>query len=317
MNSENVIETTGNTVEEAIAEGLKQLEARPFDVIVEVLEEGSTGGIGIAPRPARVRLKRLTPMTPPDFSSQTQISAPIVEETPIVFPVSEPVDQPPPRRERAPERPPRERRRDQQPRREPRRSDQNDTPAYMDVGLEEDENSNVAFLYESFEVAEADLDDEAQIGKVVLNELLERMSVRATIVVRRAKADDQTGDSPWILDVVGSSDLNRLIGRRGDTLASLQYITRLVTSRELQKRSEIIVDVTGFKAKRARGLHTMAQRMADQAVSSGNTVSLEPMPPHERRIIHLALRERPDVVTRSVGEGVARKVTIVPRKNEA
>ncbi|MDL1899970.1 hypothetical protein FBR02_04290 [Anaerolineae bacterium CFX9] len=316
MNPENVIETTGSTVEEAIAEGLRQLDARPFDVIVEVLEEGSQGGSGMAPRMARVRLKRLTPMTPTDFSSQTPISAPVAEDTPIVFPVSEPAE-PPARRQRSQERPPRERRRDQQPRRDSRRSEQNDTPAYMDVGVEEDENSNVALLYESFEVPEAELDEEAQIGRVVLNELLERMSIRAKIVVRKAKPDDQTGDSPWILDVIGSSDLNRLIGRRGDTLASLQYITRLVTSRELQKRSEIIVDVTGFKAKRARGLHTMAHRMADQAVSSGGTVSLEPMPPHERRIIHLALRERPDVVTKSVGEGVARKVTIVPRQPEA
>ncbi len=114
-----------------------------------------------------------------------------------------------------------------------------------------------------------------------------------------------------MLDVVGGN-LTRLIGRRGETLAALQYITRLITSRELQRRSEVVVDIGGYKARRAQTLQALALRMADEALERGHTVTLEPMPPHERRIIHLALREREDVVTRSVGEGAARKVTIVP-----
>jgi spoIIIJ-associated protein len=92
----------------------------------------------------------------------------------------------------------------------------------------------------------------------------------------------------------------------------LQYVTRLITSRELQRRANLIVDVGGYKLRRARMLRGLAQRMADQAVERGRTVALEPMPPHERRIIHLTLRERADVSTRSVGEGSGRKVTIIP-----
>ena len=156
------------------------------------------------------------------------------------------------------------------------------------------------------------MDEEAAVGQVVLNELLERMRVRASVVVRRARPTREGEAAPYVLDVTGG-DLTRLIGRRGETLASLQYITRLITSRELQRRANIIVDIDGYKARRARMLRGLAMRMADQAVERGRTVSLEPMPPHERRIIHLALRDRDDVSTRSVGEGSARKVTIVPK----
>jgi spoIIIJ-associated protein len=72
-------------------------------------------------------------------------------------------------------------------------------------------------------------------------------------------------------------------------------------------------DVGGFKARREKSLHRLARRTAEQALRTGRTVVLEPMPPHERRIIHLALRDHPDVVTESVGERDRRKVTIIPR----
>jgi spoIIIJ-associated protein len=170
-------------------------------------------------------------------------------------------------------------------------------------------------LVEADEVPESEQDDEAQIAKVVLGELLDKMEIHARIVVRRAKPGEPEEVVPWVLDVMGGN-LNRLIGRRGETLASLQYITRLITSRELQRRSEVVVDIGGYKARRAQTLHALALRMADEAVQRNHTVSLEPMPPHERRIIHLALRERTDVTTRSIGEGAARKVTIVPSSQE-
>lgn len=157
------------------------------------------------------------------------------------------------------------------------------------------------------------LDEDAEVGKVVLTELLEKMAVRASVVVRRAQSSGEGETAPWLLDVTGSGDLSMLIGRRGETLASLQYITRLITSRELQRRANIVVDVGGYKARRTGKLNDLAQRMADQAVNEGRTMTLEPMPPYERRIIHLALRSREDVTTRSIGEGAARKVTIVPK----
>ncbi len=177
-----------------------------------------------------------------------------------------------------------------------------------------DDEDDVPFIGELREyVDDEGLDDDARVGKTILLELLERMAIeKAEVIVRRARAADETDGSPWLLDISGP-DLSALIGRRGETLASLQYITRLIASRELQHRANIVVDAAGYKARRSKMLHDLALRMADQAVRSRRVVALEPMPPYERRIIHLALRNRSDVQTKSVGEGNSRKVTIVPK----
>jgi spoIIIJ-associated protein len=107
--------------------------------------------------------------------------------------------------------------------------------------------------------------------------------------------------------------LSPLIGRRGETLNALQYITRLIASRELQHRANIVVDAAGYKSRRMRMLRDLALRMADQATRTNRTVALEPMPPYERRIVHMALRSHPAVQTKSIGEGSSRKVTIIPK----
>ncbi len=304
MSPERSIETTGDTVEEAIGKGLAQLGVGPAEVMVEVLEEPSRGVFGIGGHPAKVRLQLLSapkPPPPPPAPEPVAPPAPVTRpEPPRAEPISTATQEQRPVRAERTERPER--------RSSPRREPEVDSYDFPD-----DSDSDAASLmsddYE--EVAQADLDEEAQVGQVVLNELLERMSVRATIGVRRARPTRDGEVAPFVLDVTGG-DLSRLIGRRGDTLASLQYITRLITSRELQRRANLIVDIDGYKARRARMLRGLANRMADQAVERERTVTLEPMPPHERRIIHLALRERADVVTKSVGEGSGRKVTIVP-----
>lgn len=159
-------------------------------------------------------------------------------------------------------------------------------------------------------VAEDDLDEDAVVGRQVLGELLERMGIEAEVGVHRA--DDDGDDPHWMLNVSGDN-INRLIGRRGETLSCLQHIARLICSRRLERRANIIVDVAGYKAGRSNRLRGLAQRMAKQAVQQGRTITLEPMHANERRIIHLSLRGRQDVTTRSVGEGRTRKVTIVPK----
>lgn len=157
--------------------------------------------------------------------------------------------------------------------------------------------------------------DDGRIGQEVLSELLDKLDIRATVDIQRMEATRSGEEAPWLLDVNGS-DLSLLIGRRGETLAALQYITRLIASRRLQRRANIVVDVAGYKSKRSDRLEQLAVRMADQAVRQKKTVSLEPMPPNERRIIHLALRDRTDVTTKSAGEGDARKVTIIPNEDD-
>ncbi len=181
---------------------------------------------------------------------------------------------------------------------------------YIERVADDDEADE--FVGDDTELYDGPLDEDAEVGRVVLTELLEKMSVRAHIEIRRAESGDDESP-PWLLDVAGSSDLSSLIGRRGETLASLQYVTRLITSRELQRRANIVVDVAGYKRRRTMKLNELARRMADQAIDQQRTITLEPMPPYERRIVHLALRNREDIVTKSVGEGQSRKVTIVPR----
>jgi spoIIIJ-associated protein len=154
---------------------------------------------------------------------------------------------------------------------------------------------------------------EAQVARETLQELLEQMNIRASIQMHRSKPapGEAEEDLPWVLDISGR-DLGVLIGRRGETLNALQYVARLIASRELQKRANFVVDVEGYKSRRENTLRSLARRMAARAREQGRTVTLEPMPPNERRIIHLTLRGDNTVTTESVGTGENRKVTIIP-----
>ncbi len=190
-----------------------------------------------------------------------------------------------------------------------------DTAAKREIEIEHEDDSDAASLVENMrEIAdERLLDEDARVSKVVLSILLEKMDIpRADVIIRRADTAADGEANPWLLDVTGPN-LSVLIGRRGETLAALQYITRLIASRELQHRANIVVDVGGYKMKRSRTLRDLAIRMADQAVQNKRVITLEPMPPYERRIIHLTLRDRTDVQTKSIGEGSSRKVTIIPK----
>jgi spoIIIJ-associated protein len=155
--------------------------------------------------------------------------------------------------------------------------------------------------------------DEAEVARGALVELLALLGMEGTQVdVRRAEPATGEQEPPLVLDVRGPGT-DALIGRRGSTLAALQRITRLIVGREMEGRVHLVVDVGDFKVRREQSLRRLAHRMAEQAVRTHRTVVLEPMPPHERRYIHLALRDHPQVTTQSVGEGERRKVTIIPR----
>ena len=176
----------------------------------------------------------------------------------------------------------------------------------------DDMDEDLAPREERASLTDDELDEDAIVGRQVLEELLAKMRMEARVQVQRADDDDEGEDPHWMLNITGQR-INRLIGRRGETLSSLQHIVRLICSRRLERRANIIVDAGGYKTGRSNRLRGLAQRMAKQAVQQGRTITLEPMHPNERRIIHLTLRGREDVMTRSIGEGRGRKVTIVPR----
>ncbi len=277
------IESVGADVEAAIAKGIAELGVSRDQVMVEVLEEAGRRLLGLGAKPARVRLTVIRAPETPAPAAEPAIRAP---EAPKAAESAPKAKRPAPK-PKAPTQP---------------------TPAADQLPFEDDDE-------EAAEPAsEQQLAEAAKVGEVVLRQLLHSMGITATVSAQ--PAPKQSGEPQhWTLDVRGG-DLSELIGRRGETLASLQYITRLITSREIGHRAHIVVDVDGYKARREEMLRRLAFRMAEQAIQRGRTVSMEPMPPHERRIVHLTLKDNPDVSTESVGEGDNRKVTIVPRRSQ-
>ncbi len=147
------------------------------------------------------------------------------------------------------------------------------------------------------------------LAKDVLTSLLKYMGMEAEVSI----ASPSSGGMPVSLDINGD-DLGVLIGRRGQTLASLQYLVRLIVSEKLKIWVPINVDVAGYKKRRYESLRSLALRLAEQAKRGRRVITLEPMPADERRVIHLALADNPDVTTQSMGEGEKRKVAIFPKK---
>ena len=143
-------------------------------------------------------------------------------------------------------------------------------------------------------------------------ELLTKMKLSAKVSASYGDTDEN-GDTPILVDVRGD-DLSVLIGRRAETLNALQYILGLIVSKEAQSWVQVVVDVEGYRARREKQLRQLARRMAEQAVRTGKRQILEPMSSAERRIVHLELRSHDDVISESIGEEPARKVTILLKK---
>lgn len=161
------------------------------------------------------------------------------------------------------------------------------------------------------EVEDVDDNEIVQISEDTISELLQRMGITAKVEAKWGEADTPGGIRPLHVDIHGD-DLSILIGRRGETLSALQFITRLIVGKELKRPVAVLIDIEGYRARRERQLRQLARRMAAQVLETERTMTLEPMPAFERRIIHIELRDNPDVETESVGEGNRRKVTIIP-----
>jgi len=140
----------------------------------------------------------------------------------------------------------------------------------------------------------------------ILNTLLGLMGVPGKVEVL-------SDELPLALDIKGD-DLGILIGRRGQTLASLEYITKLVVVGRLKAWLPLTVDVAGYKKRRRDSLQRLALYLTEQVKSRRLAITMEPMPADERRIVHLTLADDPDVTTQSIGEGENRKVVILLRQ---
>lgn len=159
-----------------------------------------------------------------------------------------------------------------------------------------------------------DVTGAAKTGQEVLEALLDYLGVEAEVVETKPIQASSTDAQDAVSFDVRGPDLGILIGRKGQTLASLQYMTNLIVNKKSRSQTAVTVDVEGYKARRYESLRNLAIRMGDRVRTSGQTVTLEPMSAAERRIIHMALQDYQDITTQSVGEGESRKVSIILKR---
>lgn len=158
------------------------------------------------------------------------------------------------------------------------------------------------------ELTEEELDKVADTAIEALQGILKHFDVGEVTI------DEYEGDEgELILDITGDN-LAILIGRHGKTLDALQFIISAITTRTLGFRYPVVVDVEGYKNRQRQKLESIARSAANRAVDQNRSIKLRPMSPYERRIVHLALRDDPDVETASEGEGSARHVVVIPRR---
>ena len=275
MNQEKTtLEIIAPSIEEAVSKGLNQLGLPRDAVDVEVLDSGSKGLFGLGVRQARIRLRILTEDDKKGKASQ-EID-PVEDEEPI--------------------------------------PDESSSMEELLESADSESESDDEVSEEEEEVEEVEGDENAiQVAQQIVEELLERMRVRATVKSRYIQPQD-SHDQPVILVDIQGDDLSILIGRRSETLNALQYITSLIVGKELGRWTPLMIDVQGYRVRRERSLRQLARRMAEQAIHTGRRQVLEPMSAAERRVIHLELRDHAQVMTESTGEEPNRKVTINLKK---
>lgn len=172
----------------------------------------------------------------------------------------------------------------------------------------QDEREEETFEEEAEQV-EPEMDETLTVAKQVVGDLLSKMKINAQVQAKYLEPEDEKDEAVLLVDIRGQ-DLSILIGRRSETLNALQYIANLIVGKQLGHWVPLMIDVQGYRFRRERQLRKLARRMADQAVQTHRRQVLEPMPANERRLIHLELRDHPEVVTQSMGEEPYRKVTI-------
>ena len=296
-------EATGKTREEAISAGLAELNLTIGEVTVEDIEEGSKGLFGLfGSRPWRVRLTAIEEEkaaldthslfadsldTPAEKKQRRQNT----EKKPAAK--KEKAEKP------AAEKKPAEKKEEKQPaekkpaaKKQPKKAAEKKAPAEKKpvVPAEQKDPATAAGRAQSF-----------------LQELTQLMGVEVSVDVNTDEEGNvrvnMQGDSQGIL-----------IGRRGETLDALQYLTSLQVNKGRGEYIRVTLDTEGYRARREEALIRLANRMANRAVKTGRRVSMEPMNPYERRILHSALQSNPAVTTHSEGEEPNRHVVITVNK---
>ena len=290
------IESSGKTVKDAINQGAKELGCDPSDLEIEVLEMGSPGLFGMFGRLARVKL------TLKEADDDFNIDMPAMTlEQPAQKqgrqhrqekPKPAPVPQETAQEETAQKEPSR---RSRQRARMERAPEEKPVEAEIVITPPEPEAPFVETAYDQ-------LSDDAKRAMEFLSGMIERMGVQAEL---------KACETPEQLRVqLFGENMSLLIGRRGETLDALQYLTSLNVNRGREEYLRVSLDTENYRAKREEALRKLAARMANRCRKTGKRVALEPMNPYERRILHSALQADPTVTTHSEGEEPYRRVII-------
>jgi spoIIIJ-associated protein len=328
MSMTDPIEVTAATVEEAIKQALEKLGApgdgvTEDDVTIEVLATPRAGVLGLGARQAKIRVT-LRPQAAATSGVQSPPPAPPRPSHPETPPAQRPErrderredrkedrkddrredrrqeyrpdlredrrgprpQQPPARPQAAQQQPPR-------PPREPRDDRE------REHGGDSDENPDAPRR-------SANLEQQAAEATEILLRILELMGENGQ-VSRVVETDPDSLE----LEIKGDGS-GLLIGRHGQTLDALEYVVNRIVARRIRDAVPIMLETEAYRARRRQQLHRMALSMGERAKREHQSVMLEPMPPRDRRVIHLALKEDPMLTTRSSGEGFLRAIEIVP-----
>jgi spoIIIJ-associated protein len=309
------IEASGKSVDEAVQQALMRLGKRRDEVEITVLQEPSRGAFGLGSKDARVRVSArpgnigavITPemadaiLGPDDTYPGEEIFSDEEEEE---FGEDEEED------EFAEE--------DEDEFDEDEEEDEEEVDEYEEEELAPvlnlpgtaDFSPELLAELENGSVAEGEMQDvetpsreDIDITVEVLQNILQYLNIHANVQVRSS--------NPLTLNIQGiNENLGLLIGRRGETLAALQLLVSLIVGHRTKHRMRIIVDAENYRERREANLRSLALRVAQQVRNYRRSIALEAMPPHERRIVHIALSDSKDISTESIGEGDARRVVI-------
>jgi spoIIIJ-associated protein len=296
------IEASGKSVDDAVLQALARLKKRRDEVEVTVLQEPSRGAFGLGYKEARVRVSVrlntagavITPQMADDILGPEEEESEFDEEEFVEDEEDEFIDEEGEEFEAF----------------EEGEIDQEEpvlsfTPAgpltfpsdsLSDLG-------DVSVVEGEMQEVETPSSEDVDITVDVLQHILQYMNIRAIVQVRST--------NPLTLNIQGiNENLGLLIGRRGETLAALQLLVSLIVGHRTKHRMRIIIDAENYRERREANLRSLALRVAQQVRNYHRSIALEAMPPHERRIVHIALSDSKDISTESIGEGDARRVVI-------
>jgi spoIIIJ-associated protein len=272
MSKMDSTEVAAASVEEATRAALEELGAREDEVTIEVIATPRAGVLGLGARPARVRVTR-----------KGADAAGIVAGT-----QSSPA---PPRASTAPDG--NRRGRENQRRNEGRARESRPQPPARDDDAGDAGRKSVS------------VEEQRREAMAILKQILEQMGEPTD--VRQIEVDAETVE----LEIKGDGS-GILIGRHGQTLDALEYIVNRILARRIKDAAPISLETESYRARRRQQLHRMALAMGEKAKREHKPVRLEPMPPRDRRVVHLALKDDPMITTRSAGDGAMRSIEIVP-----